>query len=478
MIRYIIEFALIHSLLLLVYKMVMGKETQLGFLRGYLQLSMIIAIIVPFIHLPALGPVPAVDISGTVTMLLLPEIVVTSAGPVSGGIHYTDWLIWIFATGALITTIRLLIGLLKIRLIFRGSKPVELLGKRVYHKDYLKSSFAYFNKIIIDKEHFKNPLEIVHHEEAHVKYGHSYDLLAANLLTIPFWWLPSMWIMIREFKKIHEYQADAYALKASTLENYINVLVNNVLVNHGLELTSSFHDTKIFERLKFINKMKKSISPLKIYSTILLVALTAFVFSCEDKLGNETTIAVERDQAMYPDIIQNKLSELQTANPESEYAVIQVPDGDELPNISMQALKFFSILNIDEHKVTFMIVEKGSLVTYGKSEEIPDNEEVFKVVEEVPTFPGGLQTAFFKYVSENIKYPKEAVEQGVTGKVFVQFIVDKNGEIRDAQVLRGIGYGCDEEAIRVIKNSPDWIPGKQRGENVNVRMVLPITFQL
>jgi len=86
--------------------------------------------------------------------------------------------------------------------------------------------------------------------------------------------------------------------------------------------------------------------------------------------------------------------------------------------------------------------------------------------------------AFYEYVSKNLKYPSQARRMGVEGKVFVQFVVDKDGSISQVQSIKGIGAGCDEEAVRVLQNAPKWKPGKQRGRPVRVRMVLPITFKL
>lgn len=104
-------------------------------------------------------------------------------------------------------------------------------------------------------------------------------------------------------------------------------------------------------------------------------------------------------------------------------------------------------------------------------------KEIFTVVEEQPGYPGGDE-ARVKYLQENIKYPDEAKELGVQGKVFVTFVVEVDGSITDVRVLRGIGAGCDEEAIRVVRNMPKWIPGKQRGVPVRVQFNLPIKFTL
>ena len=103
--------------------------------------------------------------------------------------------------------------------------------------------------------------------------------------------------------------------------------------------------------------------------------------------------------------------------------------------------------------------------------------EPYTFVEQMPDFPGG-ETALHKYLVENVKYPQIAKENDVQGTVYVTFIVDKNGEISDIKVLRGIGAGCDEEAIRVIANMPMWNPGKQNGMAVPVRFNMPIKFQL
>ena len=103
--------------------------------------------------------------------------------------------------------------------------------------------------------------------------------------------------------------------------------------------------------------------------------------------------------------------------------------------------------------------------------------EIFTVVEEQPAYPGG-EEARMKYLQESIKYPEEAKELGIQGRVFVTFVVEVDGSITDVRVLRGIGGGCDEEAVRVVKNMPKWIPGKQRGVPVRVQFNLPIKFTL
>lgn len=110
-------------------------------------------------------------------------------------------------------------------------------------------------------------------------------------------------------------------------------------------------------------------------------------------------------------------------------------------------------------------------------EEDAEEQQIFMVVESMPVFPGG-EANLYKYLAENIKYPQMAKESGIQGRVFVTFVVERDGSVTDVRVLRGIGGGCDEEAIRVVKAMPKWTPGKQRGKSVRVQYNLPVKFTL
>ena len=127
--------------------------------------------------------------------------------------------------------------------------------------------------------------------------------------------------------------------------------------------------------------------------------------------------------------------------------------------------------------------EVGGEVLKAKEEiaqpEPPKEEEnkVFDVVEENPSFPGG-QAALMQWLNANIKYPVIAAENGIEGRVIVQFVVSKTGSISDVRVVRGVDPSLDKEAVRVVSNMPNWTPGRQNGTTVNVRFTLPVTFRL
>ena len=125
--------------------------------------------------------------------------------------------------------------------------------------------------------------------------------------------------------------------------------------------------------------------------------------------------------------------------------------------------------------VVFAIM--ATLSINAQSEGTPVEETVYDVVEEMPQFPGG-PSALFEYLSNNLQYPVVAEENGVQGRVIVTFIVEKDGSISNAKVVKAVDPSFDKEAIRLVESMPNWIPGKQNGEPVRVKYTVPVTFRL
>jgi protein TonB len=144
--------------------------------------------------------------------------------------------------------------------------------------------------------------------------------------------------------------------------------------------------------------------------------------------------------------------------------IVEVPDEEEIKED----------LNI---KFDVEVTEDTKVEAVTVVEEKEEVDEIFSVVEETATPKGGMP-AFYKYIGEKMKYPAQARRMGVEGKVFVQFVIGKDGSISDVKIIKGIGAGCDEEAARVMQSAPAWNPGKQRGKTVKQRYTLPIQFKL
>lgn len=152
--------------------------------------------------------------------------------------------------------------------------------------------------------------------------------------------------------------------------------------------------------------------------------------------------------------------------PEQQTTVIEIVEDD---------MEIEDEIEIDVEADQETVVEE--YVPVEEEEEEEEEAQIFTVVESMPGFPGG-EVAMKRYLAENIQYPQMARESGIQGRVFVTFVVEKDGNVTDVKVLRGIGGGCDEEAIRVIKNMPKWQAGKQRGKPVRVQFNMPIMFKL
>lgn len=130
---------------------------------------------------------------------------------------------------------------------------------------------------------------------------------------------------------------------------------------------------------------------------------------------------------------------------------------------------------IDVEATVFTEVQEYTPV-FVEEEEIQE-DVIFQVVEDQPSFPGG-EEARLKFLRDNLRYPQMAREAGIQGTVFVTFVVERDGSVTDVRVLRGIGGGADEEAVRVVRNMPRWTPGRQRGQAVRVQFNMPIRFVL
>lgn len=128
-------------------------------------------------------------------------------------------------------------------------------------------------------------------------------------------------------------------------------------------------------------------------------------------------------------------------------------------------------------ELIFVVIFAISFSSHIRAQENLNDENIFFEVEEMPEFPGGKK-ALQKFISDNVNYPETAKQEGTEGKVFVSFVVSKNGKVKNAKVIRSIDPLIDKEALRVINSMPEWTPGKQRGKKVDVQFTLPINFSL
>ena len=189
---------------------------------------------------------------------------------------------------------------------------------------------------------------------------------------------------------------------------------------------------------------------------------------------------------------QEEIEQVQTAEVLIDDLDVVITDPNEPPppppEPEVQAPEFNVVNDNVEIKDEFLPVDAGDNENSAQDnyvapvddtppEETVKEEEIFVSVEKMPEFPGG-ETELYKYLNKNLKYPDIAKEQNLQGRVFITFVVEKDGSIANPKVARDIGGGCGEEALRVVRAMPKWTPGKQRTQTVRVQYTLPVIFQL
>jgi periplasmic protein TonB len=204
----------------------------------------------------------------------------------------------------------------------------------------------------------------------------------------------------------------------------------------------------------------------------LVIGLALMLVAFEWKSYEKTTVEVTTRQVenVAEDIIPITEQKIKPPPPAPVQQVVKI-------NIVEDDVEVDDNIDIDVEADQNTEVQEYVAPVKQDEEESAEEVQIFMVVESMPEFPGG-EPALYAYLAENIKYPQMAKESGIQGRVFVTFVVERDGRVTDVRVLRGIGGGCDEEAIRVVQNMPKWTPGKQRGKSVRVQYNLPVKFTL
>ena len=477
MIPYLIEVALIHLSLYLIYLFFLRRETQYRLRRAFLIIMTLTALGLPFLDIPLLPSNGTISISNAIGNTLSPVIINASMSVKSDQFIYIPnigvaFILWGVAC---LFLLYLLWSLRALFLTFRKSNKTSLYGVRVRLLLDETHSFSFFKWIFVGKDRDQS---IILHEQGHAQYGHSMDVLILNLFRAAFWWLPSSWMILKEIRLIHEYQADAFALKHADAQHYKKLLIGNALSSVNFTLASSFHHGTLLKRLKAMQTKKKMISKWKIGVLGTLVATVVLVFSCSEQLEQDVQEISENASLVldYPPEVQNLVVELSTATGAS-YSVMEIHgdlNNDKLSKLIEQQ-KFAKLIKTKDEGKRFLILSKDD-AAYDVVAEISKSEDgVYDLVDDQPEYEGGIQK-FYQYIGENLEYPEQARRLGVEGKVYVQFIINTDGTVSNVKAVKGIGAGCDAEAERVISGSDQWKPGKVGGKVVRTRMMVPILY--
>lgn len=422
----ILEFIVKSSLYLvfafLVYKLLLRNNNDFGKNRSFIIISMIAALALPFISFNITNPVS--EPANALNRYLLKPIDIYATGRNIKQYTTAGWnpIFITYLAGLTILTVIFIIKLISFSRIFKESKVERQKGYKLISSSKIPTPFSFFRFIFVHEDIQDKKLQtIIQHELVHVRKIHSADKLLSELFLIASWFNPLAWWFRKELGMVHEYQADQESIKKTGKNNYMKVLVNTTAGIPVFSLANNFNQSIIKRRLKMIvqNKHSKFGGAKTIAAFVLSLVVFAFI-ACSEKDTSDKNYT------------NQKATEKPVAKPGNQQAT--------------------------ENKDV-------------------KNEPVYTVVEVMPGFPGG-KDELIKYLSSNIQYPESAKKNGIQGTSFISFTVMKDGSIDDVALLRGFNEACDNEALRVVKEMPDWEPGKQDGKHVNTKFNIPIRFKL
>ena len=319
------------------------------------------------------------------------------------------------------------------------------------------SPFSWMHYIVMNRSDYEtHDAAILAHERGHIRLCHSWDLILVDTLTALQWFNPAIWMLRSDLRAIHEYEADGAVLSQGiNARQYQYLLITKAGGIGGYSLANGITHSALKNRITMMtNKTSKSSHLLKLLALLPIVGVTL-------ALNAETVkdYVYDEPQKQVP-VKKGKKNATIKTNGNTTVQVVEAQDQKaetETPKTEEEVVTIEGTFTPDEQK------------------EAP--QDVFDVVEVMPQFPGGAP-ALMQYLSQNIRYPKEAMESETQGRVIVTFVVCKDGSICDAKVVKSVSPALDAEGLRVISSMPNWTPGTQSGKPVNVKYTVPISFRL
>jgi TonB family protein len=483
-INYFVEVNIGLTLFYTVYYFLFKKETDFRSARVYLMGSMVFSLLFPLLSIaPGDGStsiIPSVS-------YYLPELVIgyspdvtvsTISKQTSAFSPFNGWA-GLYASVTLIFLVHFCWQLIALIRFVRRAPAKWYQGSKLIETKNSVPSFSFFNWVVVGNVHQLDAHEkeqIIKHELVHVHRAHTADLIVAHLVRCFFWLNPISWSYKSALEEVHEFEADSETISPDTLFPYCRLLAKVALANEGFQIVHHFNKSLTLKRIEMMKMIKKQISHWKIALSIATAAACFVFVACQDQLVSELNKSTVSQVSNYPPHVIADMEKMKEKFPgEGKFSYVEGEENEvrsfleKLPNPQM-------ILN------TYMYKDRGVIGVLTRDlsgiSTTTDSREIFTVVEETAEPLEGIHK-FYEHLAMQIKYPLEARQQKITGRVFVEFVVLQDGNLADFKVVKGIGGGCDEEALRVIASAPmKWKPGKQRGVAVNQRMVLPITFAL
>ena len=512
-IGHVLPIAAAIAVLWVVYRLLFSNSNRIKFNRVFLLSSLLFAL-----ALPLIGVFVGHESQQMVTWkqnlfggTMLTEITITPEGqeampemqtevaPVAQP-RLTVWQIvgGLYIIGVGVMTLLFLFKLGRLMVLIIRSPKRKMKGYTAIFTGREQGSFSFFRYAFFPNENVSP--DIVRHEVSHIEHHHSWDILFTEVMMILQWFNPFIYLYKKELQSVHEYQADRDVVATGIdKKNYMMLIVQQCTAADFSGMSNNFSLILTKKRIKMITRNEKAkglwwrlLATLPVLAILLIANTKAtaqeekmqitvsadtyqivmYEYEGDEKLPVNDTVIYNEDGS-YSEVKREQEIDPETNKPRTK-VMISSYDKDGQP------AKGFHIQTIpteQDDMVEYKITPNEGFVYPVQTINVQSNDSVYQIVDEMPQFQGGDQ-AMFTYLSENIKYPEEAKDKGIAGRVFISFVVEKDGSVSNVEVKRGIGGGCDDEAVRVVKAMPKWKPGKKDGKPVRVSYMLPIVFKL
>ncbi len=514
MITIILQSSLCWLVFLYVYHFLLRKETFFRFNRYYLFATLTLGLLIPIIRIAWEYIYPTtVRLDSLVVFQGKAQILEFSSFGQSDTINWLTWCTKLYWVGVL-TFVLFLIKQIGTIIHMTRLYPKQKLNEfTLVRTDYEHLPFSFLGFVFIsDKIEFKDEelRRILRLESSHVKGAHSLVVLWIELIKAIAWFSPLVYWYKSSMRNTHEYLADALVLKSSDTDSYGQLLIRSSQQNLQMALANHFIYSQFKNRINMMMKLPSKPRNVWKYTLVIPVILMLGIMfaykSADINISGLSSLILNHQRS---DTLPEKMlyflngeksteTEIKKILPQQIVSMHIIKDpkalksyGEEGKNgVSLIVTRTLYLLDgveitkdandISTLDMVKYFKEKGIMefhTTVKSSNSSMKEEEPLKFVEEMPRYPEG-DAMLLKFLAENIKYPNIAKEAGVQGRVITQFVVEKDGSISRAKIVKGIGGGCDEEALRVLNLMKPWIPGKNNGEAVPVLFIFPIKFSL
>ncbi len=460
------------GVLSLVYLLFLRKETYFKFNRIYLLASVVFSAIMPFVTIPAFSSGEKANGIFGVVLNTVPVYAHTYTDKFSMTLSEYGISGIIYLSGTFLFLILFVFRLFSLTRLLRKSElkhkteTISLMESRD-----INSPFSFFHFIVLPANCEESPKlnSILTHEKEHVKQYHSLDVLILEMLTVFQWCNPFIWLVRRMVRENHEFLADSAVLNNGFNPNRYKLLLLSQVAD-GFLITNNFSYSLIKIRIRMITKNKSSRYAAARIGMGVMIAMGLLV-SLHLQASNSKIVSTLEDIPILNKVVPQ--SAMQNNEAVSNKLIIGQyletgTDNETGINESTSVLKQQAVSGA---KIKVHVVNTKS------SAKTQKKEKPLLVVEQMPQYPGGL-SALGTFLGKKLKYPIKATGKGIQGNVILTFVIDRTGTISNIKVIRGIGGGCEEEAIRVVRLMPKWKPGKQKGKAVPVQYTLPIKFSI